>query len=112
MKRSKAFKKTKRKMNKRIRTLNNQLKNDVFGDRFYCRSTMMDIATYFDGSWTLYYDLEFIDRKTGETRKLYLISDWSFIHSWKIFEMMNDLIINSDFWDCYKKQQNQKKTTN
>ena len=105
MKRSKAFKKIKRKMNKQIRALNNQLKNDVFGDRFYCRSVAMNIHTFFDGSWYLGYDVEFIDRKTGETRILHNVSDWSFTHSWKIFEEMNALIIESDFWDCYINEQ-------
>ena len=107
MKRSKEFKKMKRRVNAHIRALNRQLKEDVFGERFYCRSAQMKIHTYFDGSWTIFHNLEFIDRKTAEVRMMYNVSDWEFRHSWKIFETMNNLIIESDFWEDFRKNKNQ-----
>ena len=104
MKRDKQFKKIKRAMTKRIQGLNKQLRNDAFKDRFEVRAFRFDVHAYFDASYNLSYGIEAIDHKTGETRRIYWVKDFEFFHStWRMFELVNNLIVESDFWDDYRK---------
>ena len=103
MKRDKKFKKMKRMMTKRIQRLNKQLRNDVFKDRFEVRAFRFDVHAYFDGSYNLSYGVECIDHKTGQVDRIYWVNDFEFIHgTWRMFSLVNDTIVNSDFWDDYR----------
>ena len=87
-----------RKMNRKIKTFNKQLKRDVFGNRFWIREyrkSRIDGITYF------LFELK--DREQPE--RDCLIHGWiNEFADWKIFTEMNDFIINSDFWEKYREQ--------
>ena len=98
----------KKKVNKKIRDFNKELKKDVFKDRFWvrqCKKIKVDGLNFY-----LY---ELIDNL--EPERNYIIPGWiwdgSTFFVGKIFENMNDFIVKSDFWaifyndkDRYKKE--------
>ena len=90
--------KIERKINKRIRDFNKDLKADVFGDRFWVRQYQK--ATV-DGM--LYFLYELCDRE--DPKRNYLVPGWfnqyEMLHFYKIWEEMNDFIIKSNFWSIY-----------
>ena len=88
-----------KKVNKIIKQLNRQLKEDIFGDRFWVKQVAKVRFQVIS-----YYLYELKDRLQPERDK---ILDWK--HEWSLFTFheihiaMNDFIISSDFWDKYKK---------
>ena len=77
-----------KKVNKRIRTLNRQIENDVFGKRFVARQVKKQ---RLDG--VSYYHYLFIDNENPNANIYQIFS--------KPWEVMNELIVNSDFWEKY-----------
>ena len=93
--------KTDRKVNKRIREFNRELKEDVFKGRFWVRQYQ---KARVDGM--SYYLYELIDNEQPSRNKV--IFDWirgesPFFFS-TIWEGMNDFIIKSDFWEKWRKE--------
>jgi len=69
---SKNVKVHQRRMNKRIRDFNNNIKNDsLWRGRFYVHQVGRQRLTYEDGSgMELWVILELVDRKTGRTKRI------------------------------------------
>lgn len=103
-----------KKINRLVRNINKQLKEDVFGDRFWFRQVQKATS---DGMQ--YYMYEMRDRL--EPNRNSLVSHgwiWGGSHFFasELFEAMNDFIVRSDFWanyngspydpdqDCYAKE--------
>ena len=93
--------KTDKRVNRCIKQLNKQLREDVFGDRFYARQYQ---KAYVDG--LSYYLYELIDREQPERNRLIRHWLWSgeIIHSKKVHLEMNDFIVTSNFWEKYWEQ--------
>ena len=87
-----------KKVNKVARKLNKQLKEDVFGDRFWVRQYQKIKADGIE-----YYLYELCDRLQPERNQ---IVPWETGFSLTKFHhlhlAMNDFIINSDWWKNYK----------
>lgn len=98
--------KTDRKVNRCIKQLNKQLRDDVFGDRFFARQYR---KAYVDG--LSYYQYELIDRECPERNRVIRHWLWSgeIIHSYKVHIEMNDFIVTSDFWKKYWKKHPRRK---
>lgn len=88
-----------RKINKIVRIINRNLKEDVFGDRFWIRQVKKQKS---DGMQ--YYLYEMIDRKHPERNSL-VSHGWlwgeSFFLSADFYEAINDFIVRSSFWAEY-----------
>lgn len=88
-----------KKINKIVRIINRNLKEDVFGDRFWIRQIKKQKS---DGMQ--YYLYEMIDRKHPERNSL-VSHGWlwgeSFFLSADFYEAINDFIVRSDFWADY-----------
>ena len=85
-----------RGMNKLIRDINNNIKNDdLWLGRFYAKQINSDWILYEDGSGAeLYVRLRFIDRKTGVTYD----TPWETVNHWRfgahLYWEMNNFIVN------------------
>lgn len=92
-------KKVCRKVNRRARELNKQLKQDVFGNRFwireYCKQYVNDVH---------YFMYELRDREQPNRNEV--IPEWfnefQLLKFNDLWLKMNDFIIGSDFWDKYR----------
>lgn len=86
-----------RRVNRCIRQFNKQLREDVFGDRFFARQYQ---KAHVDG--LSYYLYELIDRECPERNR---VIEWlwsgEITNSHKVHIEMNDFIITSDFWKKY-----------
>ena len=93
-----------KKINKIVRIINRNLKEDVFGDRFWIRQIKKQKS---DGMQ--YYLYEMIDRKHPERNSL-VSHGWlwgeSFFLSADFYEAINDFIVRSDFWAKYQNNEN------
>jgi hypothetical protein len=85
-----------KKVNKRIRTLNRQIENDVFGKRFIARQVKKQ---RLDG--VSYYHYLFIDNENPDANIYQIFSEFEITMFSKPWEVMNELIVNSDFWEKY-----------
>lgn len=81
-----------KKVNKRIRTLNKQIKNDVFGDRFYTRQIKKQ---RLDG--VQYYQYAFIDNENPKSTIYGHYNEFEILMFNDPWMKMNELIVNSDF---------------
>lgn len=84
-----------RRMNKYMRDLNNNIKNDnLWRGRFYVHQVARQRQVYEDGSGLeLWVTLEFVDRKTGRTKQILdTVNHWTF--SGDLWMAMNSFIIN------------------
>lgn len=91
--------KTDKKVNRLVRNINKQLKDDVFGDRFWVRQMQ---KAKVDGME--YYLYEMKDRL--EPNRDSIIAEgwiWGSSHFFvsSIYEAMNDFIVRSSFWSKY-----------
>lgn len=93
--------KTDKKVNKKVREFNKELKKDVFNGRFWVRQYQ---KTCYQGS--MYYLYELIDCAQPERNKV--IREWIrgesqfFMHT--IWEEMNEFIIKSNFWELWRRK--------
>lgn len=87
-----------KKVNQRIKKLNKQIREDVFGDRFYAHQKQ---KARVDG--ISYYLYEFIDRKNPEATIIKWYNEFELLTFQDAWLQMNDLIVNSDFWATYNK---------
>lgn len=89
-----------RKVNQRARQLNEQLKRDVFGNRFWVRQVQKQ---YRDDIHYFQYELR--DRLQPERNRLIgrWFSEFELITFNDLAIEMNDFIITSDFWKTYNK---------
>lgn len=88
-----------KKVNRNIKKLNKQLRDDVFGNRFYARQVKKHKT---DG--IMYYQYELIDNECPERNTI--IRGWLTAYEIymfnRVWEAMNDFIVNSDFWQKYR----------
>lgn len=89
-----------RQVNRNIKKLNKQLREDVFGDRFYARQVQKG-----RGDGIMYYMYELCDREQPERNT---IVPWETAFGIckfnKIWQAMNDFIVSSDFWEKYRNE--------
>lgn len=103
-------KKIDRKINARVRSLNNQLKQDVFGDRFWVRQKQK-IET--DG--IRYYLYELCDREEPQRNRIIdrgWLTDFSILTFQDLWLEMNSFIVTSDFWTQYNEKEMVKNIAN
>lgn len=90
-----------KKINKKVRDFNRELKKDVYNGRFWVRQYQ---KTRYDGS--MYYLYELIDETQPERNQI--IRQWirgnSVFFMSEIWEGMNDFIIKSDFWENWRRE--------
>lgn len=88
-----------KKINRIVKGMNKELKEDVFGDRFWLRQVKKQKGE--DGMQYYLYELK--DRIEPERDTL--IRGWLWGHSVflraELFDAVNDFIIRSDFWAKY-----------
>lgn len=86
-----------KKVNRYVRKLNRQLRNDVFGDRFEARQNKKGF-----GDGIEYFMYMLIDHEQPERNEIvpwetaFAICNFSHIHI-----AMNKFIVDSDFWKKY-----------
>jgi len=86
------------KVKKNIKKLNRQLKEDVFGDRFYARLRRRE-----RGDGIMYYMYELCDRDQPDRNEIIPWETAFSIYKFnKIWVEMNDFIVTSDFWEKYR----------
>lgn len=90
-----------KKVNKRIRTLNRQLEKDVFGKRFVARQVKKE---RLDG--VNYYLYVFIDNENPEANVYKWFSDFELCTFNTHYMVMNNVIVHSNFWEKYRKVEN------
>ena len=89
-----------KRINQKVRKMNKQLKEDVFGTRFWARQYR---KTRSKETNTWYYMYELCDRKQPERNKLIgWYSEFELTTFHPIDIEMNDFIVNSSFWKEYK----------
>lgn len=89
-----------RRMNKYMRDLNNNIKNDnLWQGRFYIHQVSRQREVYPDHSgMELWVTLEMVDRKTGYTKQIFdTVNHWTFGNSlW--WEMNNFIVDDVKVW--------------
>ena len=98
-----------RQVNKVFRTLNKIIeKDELWQGRFVARQRASYFVQHEDKSgYYLVVVYDFLDKKTGQTSKLYNETDWSltFFDGTKIFMQMNDFIVlDCDVWGVKQKK--------
>lgn len=90
-----------KKVNKIVKQLNKDLKEDVFKDRFWYRQYQKARVDGLD-----YYLYELKDRVDPSRDKVlyHWYSAFEVIGFHKLVMEMNDFIINSNFWELYWKE--------
>ena len=101
--RDKRRRKLQRDVNKKVRNLNLNIRNDpLWKGRYFARQIKASFYDFEDGSGTnIVFILRYTDRKMGKTK------DFSFDSysggtrwlGWDFFKTMNDFIINSGVWE-------------
>ena len=89
-----------KKVNKKARNFNKELKEDVFNGRFEVRQYQ---KTKVDGMH--YYLYQLVDNLQPKRNKVvykWLLGESSFF-MYDIWNEMNEFIIRSDFWELYRK---------
>lgn len=89
-----------RRINRYMRDLNNNIKNDnLWQGRFYVHQIGRQRYNYEDGSgMELWVTLEFVDRKTGRTKQILdTVNSWTFSGDLRI-EMNNFIVSDVNVW--------------
>ena len=99
----------KRKVYRTIRHINKNLREDVFGDRFWLEVTNANIVPYDDNSgWDADFYVVFHDNENHSRDYGYWFNPHNIIYSGMfcggryVDSDLNDFIINSDFWEKYR----------
>lgn len=92
-----------KKVNQSSRKLNRQLRNDVFQDRFSVVQKRKQ--GYKDCHEYHIYLYEFLDKKCPERNFEKWLTESEILISCKLFKLMNDFIITSDFWNTFDKKE-------
>lgn len=90
-----------KRVNRRARQLNKQLKQDVFGNRFWVKEIQKQ---YNDRIHYFLYELR--DRKCPERNRIVKdgwLTEFSLLNFNNLWIDMNDFIVTSDFWATYNK---------
>lgn len=90
-----------KKMNRIVKRFNKELREDVFQGRFYCRQIKKQRGC--DG--IMYYLYEVCDSENPTANKIcHWMNIWE-ANLWlsPLFQDMNTLIVESDFWSKYHK---------
>lgn len=98
-----------RQVNKVFRALNKNIeKDELWQGRFVARQRASYFVQYEDKSgYYLVVVYDFLDKKTGQTSKLYNELGWSlsFFNGTKLFMQMNDFIVlDCDVWGVKQKK--------
>ena len=98
-----------RQVNKIFRALNKNIeKDELWQGRFVARQRASYFVQHEDKSgYYLIVVYDFLDKKTGQTSKLYNETDWSlsFFDGTKLFMQMNDFIVlDCDVWGVKQKK--------
>ena len=98
-----------RQVNKVFRALNKSIeKDELWQGRFVARQRASYFIQHEDKSgYYLIVVYDFLDKKTGQTSKLYNETDWSlsFFDGTKLFMQMNDFIVlDCDVWGINQKK--------
>ncbi|MDV3428503.1 MAG: hypothetical protein LIR50_16035 [Bacillota bacterium] len=101
--RDKKRKKLQRQVNKKVRELNLNIKNDpLWKGRYFAHQINTAFWNFEDGSGVeMSFVLKYTDRKTGKTKEhnFHTFSGGIKWLDWKLFETMNDFILNSGVWE-------------
>lgn len=101
--RDKKRRKLQRDVNKKVRNLNLNIRNDpLWKGRYFARQIEAMFYDFEDGSGiNIVFTLRYTDRKTGKTKDFSFSSYSGGTHwlGWDFFETMNDFIINSGVWE-------------
>ena len=100
----KQLKKDQLQVRKLLRQRNKVLREDCFAGRFEYRQIG---RKYFnDDDWySSIYKIEFRDNEDPSRNKVGYYNKYDILYGWDFFNMMNDLIIESDFWDKWRNDQ-------
>jgi hypothetical protein len=93
-------KKIQRHVNSIVRAMNKNIYNDeLWKGRFYVRQTKRRVEKEDDWVYVR-FEMEFVDRQTGKTKKYYYDkSDMLGTSTWKFFQDVNDFIVEvCDVW--------------
>ena len=98
-----------RQVNKVFRVLNTIIeKDELWQGRFVARQRASYFVQHEDKSgYYLIVVYDFLDKKTGQTSRLYNETDWSlsFFDGTKLFMQMNDFIVlDCDVWGVKQKK--------
>lgn len=98
-----------RQVNKVFRALNKNIeKDELWQGRFVARQRASYFVQYEDKSgYYLVVVYDFLDKKTGQTSRLYNELGWSlsFFNGTKLFMQMNDFIVlDCDVWGVKQKK--------
>ena len=99
-----------RQVNKVFRALNKNIeKDELWQGRFVARQRASYFVQYEDKSgYYLVVVYDFLDKKTGQTSRLYNELGWSlsFFNGTKLFMQMNDFIVlDCDVWGVKQKKE-------
>ncbi|MDO4501383.1 MAG: hypothetical protein Q4B60_08970 [Erysipelotrichaceae bacterium] len=106
MARIKQLKKSQRRVNHVVRSLNKHIKEDCFAGRFIVLQTGRKDFHWDDDYYSSNYEFHFMDLEQPERSfKKWFPGDslWSLRHN--IYEHMNNLIVESDFWNKWHHDQ-------
>ena len=104
MARIKQLKKDQLQVRKELRRRNKVLKEDCFAGRFeYRQIGRKDFNN--DGWYSSIYKIEFRDNEDPSRNKVGYFDKYEIRCGWDFFNMMNDLIIESDFWEKWRTDQ-------
>lgn len=81
-----------RKVNRIIKKLNKQVREDVFGNRFYAHQLQ---KARLDG--VSYYLYEFVDSENKDATLVKWFNEFEMVRFYEPWRLMNDLIVESDF---------------
>lgn len=81
-----------KRVNKIIKKLNKQIREDVFGNRFYAHQLQ---KARLNG--VSYYLYEFIDNENKDATLVQWFNEFEIVQFYKPWRIMNDLIVESDF---------------
>lgn len=93
--------KTDKKVNRVVKRLNRELKEDVFGDRFWCRQVAKLKADDVE-----HYIYELKDREDPSRDRVIRgwLSGFEIITFHTLAMEMNDFIVTSNFWEEFKRK--------
>ena len=106
MARIKQLKKIQKEVNKIIRSLNKELKEDCFAGRFKILQSLRIDHHIEDDYYTSIYRFTFIDKEHPERNVDKWIDTYSmFSFKYELLTFANDCIVESDFWNLWHNDQ-------
>lgn len=91
-------------LNHICKTLNRQLRHDVFQDRFTVRQIRKD--GFVDDHSLHWYIMELCDKKDPSRNKLFHLTNWyGKSMMCEVYSKMNDFIVESDFWNTFNQDE-------